>query len=197
MTHVSSDEEGLLFECLETTQFIPTKPYLQACVESDNVRQFLETSWFRKPVYVITGIKVVRGAQANTQKSRGVTGTLGVEVDGTLVTSGVVPVSGGPELEASVSKKSKASWAGSSDFVFAFRVSKVWVDRMTGQVEREEEYLKGAMLGEEQEEVKRPELSISKVEETSPEAEGFSVEELLEDEDTVLCAVPHMDPSGL
>ncbi|KAJ4327404.1 hypothetical protein N0V84_002175 [Fusarium piperis] len=75
------DEEKFAFEALETTQFTPTSSYVQTCVEAKNVRHFLELSKYRKPVYIITGLKVVTGAQANTLESRSMGGTVGVEVD--------------------------------------------------------------------------------------------------------------------
>lgn len=193
-THWVSDEETFVFETLETTQFIPTAPYVQKCVESANVRRFLELSKYRKPVYIITGLKVVTGAQANTSKSHTMGAGVGVEVDATVWTA--VPIGGGPGVEAEVGNKKSTKWEGSSDFVFAFRVSKVWVAEATGQVLSEEEYRKGAVLDDEkEEEEKGPELSVLKVEETDGRAEGFDAEELMDDGDVVLCAIPREEES--
>ncbi|KAL0935472.1 uncharacterized protein CTRU02_210063 [Colletotrichum truncatum] len=189
------DEEKYIFNTLETIQFIPTPAYVQQCVESDNVRRFLETSRYRKPVYIITGIKVVNGAEANTLKSRTVGGTFAVEVDGTLLSGGAVPIGGGPGIEGKVGNSVSTSWAGSSDFVFAFRVSKVYVGKATGQVLKEEDYRKGAMLGDEIEEAHIPQVSVLKVEDPDAQAEGFDREELREDEDVVRCAIPREEYS--
>ncbi|KAJ3456639.1 hypothetical protein MRS44_016662 [Fusarium solani] len=181
-----SDEETFVFDTLETTQFIPTPSYVQTCVEGKNVREFLERSKYRKPVYIITGLKVVTGAQANTIKSRSVGGTVGVEVDATIWTGGAVPVGGGPGVEGEVGNKISTKWEGSSDFVFAFRVSKVRV----GEVVSEEDYRKGAMLEREYTKPKDPELSVLGVEEGDARAEGFDAEELMDDEEVVCCAIP-------
>lgn len=188
-------EKTFVFDSIETAQFVPTPAHLQTCIESDNVRRFLQAARYRKPVYVITGVKVVNGAEANTLKSRTVGGTVAVEVDGTILSGGAVPIGGGPGIEGRVGNKAETSWVGSSDFVFAFRVSKVFVAERTGQVASEEEYRKGAMLGDETEEVKRPELSVVKVEEANAEGEGFEAEELVEDGELVFCALPRHDDS--
>ncbi|EEU35606.1 uncharacterized protein NECHADRAFT_52455 [Fusarium vanettenii 77-13-4] len=184
-----SDEEIFVFDTLETTQFIPTPSYLKACVEAENVRHFLERSKYRKPVYIITGLKVVTGAQANTIKSRSLGGSVGVEVDATVWTA--VPIGGGPGVEAEVGNKVSTKWEGSSDFVFGFRVSKVRV----GEVVSEEDYRKGAMFERENTKKKEPELSVLGVEQPDARAEGFDLEELMDDEEVVFCAIPREEES--
>ncbi|TQS33211.1 hypothetical protein Golomagni_06453 [Golovinomyces magnicellulatus] len=191
----NSDAETFVFETLETAQFTPTSSYVQKSIEASNVRQFLELSRYRKPVYIITGIKVVKGGQAITTKSRSRGAKLGVEVDGTIWTGGAVPVDGGPGVEGTVGNKYNSKWEGGSDFVFAFRVSKVWISDKKNQVVNEDEYLKGAMLGNDTKKVQEPALSVSKVEETDPQAEGFDEEELMDDEEVVVCGVPREQDS--
>ncbi|RMJ16557.1 hypothetical protein CDV36_003706 [Fusarium kuroshium] len=190
-----SDEETFVFDTLETTQFIPTPSYIQTCIESNNVRHFLDLSKYRKPVYIITGLKVVTGAQASTIKSRSVGGAVGVEVDATIWTGGAVPIGGGPGVEAEVGNKVSTKWEGSSDFVFAFRVSKVRVGKATGKVLSEGEHRKGAMLEREEGTVKGPELSVMGVEQPDAKAEGFDLEELVDDEEVVFCAIPREEDS--
>ncbi|KAF9875113.1 hypothetical protein CkaCkLH20_07379 [Colletotrichum karsti] len=191
----NSDEERFIFKTLETTQFTPSAQYVQKSIESDNVRRFLQNARYRKPVYIITGVKIVRGAEANTSRSRGLGGTFAVEVDGTLLSGGAVPIGGGPGTEGRVGNKTATSWEGSSDFVFAFRVSKVFVGEKTGQVTSEEEYRKGAMLGDETEETRRPMLSVLKIEDPTAEQEGFGSQQLMDDEEVVFCAIPEEEDS--
>ncbi|KAM0546215.1 hypothetical protein ACHAPJ_011001 [Fusarium lateritium] len=181
-----SDEETFVFQTLETTHFIPTAAYLQKCIEADRVRRHLEISRFRKPVYVITGLKVVTGAEANTLKSRTLGGNLSAEVDGTVWSGGAVPIGGGPGIEGKVTNSQRTKWEGSSDFVFAVRLSKVVVKK--GEI-NEEEYRKGAMLDDGWK-VNQPDLSIVSVEEPDAKAEGFDEEKLMDDDEVVLCAIP-------
>ncbi|KAF6829307.1 hypothetical protein CMUS01_08227 [Colletotrichum musicola] len=191
----NSDEEMFMFDTVETIEFVPTADYVQSSVESANVRRFLQTSRYRKPVYIITGVKIVTGAKANTTKSRAMGANLAVEVDGTLLSGGAVPIGGGPGIEGKVGKKAGTGWEGSSDFVFAYRVSKVFVSEDVDKSPTEEEYRKGAMLGDERKKVKLPGLAILEIEDPAAEAEGFDAEQLLEDGDVVFCAVPREDES--
>lgn len=96
------------------------------------------------------------------------------------------------------STKAVTTFKNSDDFVFAFRVSKVLVGKGTDQVVSEEDYRRGAMLGneEEQQQIKSPPLSILKVEYPDAEGEGFDAEELTEGEHVVVCAIPR-EPSDI
>jgi hypothetical protein len=91
-------------------------------------------------------------------------------------------------MEGKVGSKTTTKWKG-DEFVFAFRVSKVFVGQATGQVVSEEDYYEGAMFGDEERHVKGPELIITKVEEPDLDDEGFNMEELMEDDDVVACAI--------
>jgi hypothetical protein len=133
---ISSDDETFTFKTLETTEFIPTPSYTQTCVQVENVHRYLQITRYRRPVYIITGLTVVTGADASTLSSRTWGGTLAVEVDGTVLRGG------GPRVEGKVGNKAGTKREGSSDFVFAFRVSKVLVGKVTGQAASEEDYRK-------------------------------------------------------
>jgi hypothetical protein len=153
------------------------------------VRRFLDKSRYRKPVYIITGLKTVTGAKAKSHKSRTVGGKFGVDLDATIWSGGIVPVGGGPEIEGKRENIEGTSWKGSSDFVFAFRARKISVRKKTGEVKSDEEYKTGAMLGDEVKEGEVPVLVFSDVD---PEAEdeGCEMEELMEDDAVIACAVP-------
>jgi hypothetical protein len=178
------------FDRLETNQFFPKDNYIQKCVEADPVRRYLDKARYRKSVYVITGIKTVHGAKAKSIKHRVIGGNLGVEVDGTLLSGGMVPVGGGPDTDVKVGKKISTNFEGGSDFVFAFRVKKVTVTRKTGVVKADEDYKKGAMLEKNETELDVPQLLVSKLDDPYPEDEGFEGEELTEDDAIVACAIP-------
>jgi hypothetical protein len=153
----------------------------------------LDKSRYRKPVYIITGLKTVTGAKAKSYKSHAVGGNLGVEVNGTIWSGGTVLIGGGPEVEGKIEKKEGTTWEGSSDFVFAFRVRKVSVEKKTGTVKEDDDYKTGAMLGNEIWKEDVPELSISAVEDPEAEDEGFEKEELMEGDTVIACAVPRAE----
>lgn len=109
-----------------------------------------------------------------------------------------MPVSGGPGVEAKVTRKNGTRWGGSSDFVFAFRVVRVFVGKKTGDVVGQEDYRKGAMLGRDDDgwedggEYGGPELYLERLEEGDAWSEGLEGVEVLDDVDggTVVCAFP-------
>ncbi|OPB38931.1 hypothetical protein A0O28_0020370 [Trichoderma guizhouense] len=187
----TSKENKFSFNTVETTQFVPTSSYIQSCVENDDVRRYLQISRYRKPLYVITGLKIVTGIDANMHTSLAVQSSPAIQIDSAIPQMG--PISfGGSGAENMASTKAITTFKNSDDFVFAFRVSKVLVGKGTDQVISEEDYRRGAMLGteEEQHRIKSPPLSILKVEYPDAEAEGFDAEELTEGEEVVVCAVP-------
>lgn len=134
------------------------------------------------------------GAEANTLKARNIGGSQALEVDGTIWSGGGVPVAMGPGLEGRAGRKAVTKWEGASDFVFAFRVTKVLVDKATVRVRSETDYREGAMLGDEAEDPPSgPGLSVLESQDLDGESQGFDVQELKEDADAVLCAVPKRD----
>uniref|UniRef100_A0A8H7KCQ1 Uncharacterized protein n=1 Tax=Bionectria ochroleuca TaxID=29856 RepID=A0A8H7KCQ1_BIOOC len=166
-----SEKELYSFQKIETKQFVPTDEYIQRCIETPAVRQFLERSRYRKPVYVITGLKTVYGASAKSTVSRSRDKKASIGVDGTVL-SGGSPAPGAKAAKENKTEKN-TSWEGSSSFVFAFRVSKVRVSKKTQGVKDHEFYTEGAEFERNTTWTKKdtPELSIvSQVEATANQA---------------------------
>lgn len=158
------------------------------------MRRFLEKSRYRKPIYIITGLKIVRGAKAKTLKASYLGGSLAADVDGTVWSGGSMPLSGGAEISGSMSRKQGTSWEDSSDFVLAYRLRQVKV-RKAGAIIIDEDYTKGAVLGRLEHDVAdagAPELDVLVEEpDVSPDAaDDFVAEEVLDGEEPVMCAVP-------
>ena len=103
------------------------------------------------------------------------------------------------------------SWEGASEFVFAFRVRKVWVKPVAGgggvEVRKEEDYRKGAFLGNDLDGQEGRGLRIE-VEvgmegdgvglEFEMERNGLRREEVVDDDggEVVYCGVPILDENG-
>ena len=164
-------------------------------MKAPNVKRYIERSKIRKPVYIISGLKIVRGGKIKSSKTRGHGGTLSVGIDGTALAA---PVEVGPEFEVQRAKGEDVEWGGSDDFVFAYRLSRIKVKRKTGEV-KEEKYVKGALY-----ELK-PDEDGNTIQEESPifefeKLEGDEViagefeEELVhvqdDDEGDCVCVVP-------
>jgi len=138
--HESSAEDRFAFDRLDTIEFMPTPEYLARNIAAPAVASYLKKSRFRKAVYMITAVKVARGARVKSAASQAFGAELNVGMDSTLTGT---PVSFGPEVRTTWSSRESGSFGGSSDFVFAFRLRKVIVHR-SGEITHAE-YTKRAM----------------------------------------------------
>ncbi|KAK4224122.1 hypothetical protein QBC38DRAFT_26713 [Podospora fimiseda] len=137
------------FESVVTQNFFPDEEYLkEILLKSPVVLRRMQK--FRKPVFIVTGVKSVHGAVAKTVWKRNVGLNTSVGVDVVAAATGIpLPISGlevGPKVGTSKGKGGSSGFgSGGDEFVFAYRVLKVRV-RGKGQVSQEE-YVRGAMLG--------------------------------------------------
>ena len=90
---------------------------MTACVKNTNVVDFLEQTNFRKPLYIITGLKMVEGASVTTVNNKGRRIYAQLGFDGTPA---AVPVTVGPEVERNIEESEIASFKNSSLVIFAF-----------------------------------------------------------------------------
>lgn len=187
----SSNNEVYAFKRVVTMQFVPRDDYIQKCIEAEAVRRHLDRSRYRKPVYIITGVKTVYGAKAKSYKSRGHVSKLGGSIDGTVWSGGASPVSVDPGVEGKRETKSSTTWEGSSDFVFAFRVRKVHVNKKTQVPDEKHDYKKGALLRSEIDKNREdlPDLFISSQEDPKAEDEGYEEYKFTEGDTVVACAI--------
>ena len=102
-----------------------------------------------------------------------------------------MPIGGNPEIELKRTNKESTTWDESSDFVFAFRVRKVKIKKKTGEAVSTD-FRKGAMLDSEQERKENAGVPfyIEAVEEGNAAEVGWDGEELMEDGEVIIGAVP-------
>lgn len=126
---------------LETQYFQPDDVYIHQSLQNARVKSYFEQGWFRKPVYMITGLKVARGVTAKTSELEeyGFEGKLGVNG-----TSTGVPVAGGPKGRWTSKNDEGVSFSRSSDFVFAFQLIKIR-SRKNDRLPTQEDFNKGAL----------------------------------------------------
>jgi hypothetical protein len=55
----------LELDAVETEHFNPTPEYISDCLKLPGVEEYLKASRYRKPVYLITGVKVGKGVSAH------------------------------------------------------------------------------------------------------------------------------------
>ncbi|RDL36319.1 Uncharacterized protein BP5553_05671 [Venustampulla echinocandica] len=115
--------ETYAFKHMKTEWFLPSESFAKASSELPRVASFFDRTDFEKPVYIITGLKVVQGASVTTnpKKSRTLQGKLGF--DGTPIG---VPVTIGPEAEHTKSIEGTTGFERSSPVVFAYQLSELW-----------------------------------------------------------------------
>ncbi|PCH00339.1 Hypothetical protein PENO1_025130 [Penicillium occitanis (nom. inval.)] len=190
------DDETLHFSTITTTQFHPSAPWIQShCVDaSAAVQRWFERSRFKKPLYLITGLKIVTGDKsASTKTTRGGGADVSATVDGTVWSGGTVPLGGGPKVEVHQKSTKGVRWGNGGDFVLAFRVKRF---RVTKREVKEEDYTRGSVLENRAKKAEKEHVLVDEEEEefeieaTDPDWEGVRVSE--GDEDVVV-AVPRIN----
>ena len=135
-----SQDEQLSIDNLETQYFNPSLEYMNGSMNLQPVKAFRQACRERLPVFLITGIKVARGASASIVKasSLGGTGQLGVMEPFT----GLAEI--GPKGQGQWTTEHSMMFDGSSDFVLAYRVTRL---RWKG-VAKGKPYTSGATLSD-------------------------------------------------
>lgn len=133
------NEEIYKFDRIDTEEFFPDEEFIRKSLSAPGVVRYLERTLFRRSVYMIVGIKTVRGAAIKKSAARSVDVQVEGEVDGTSFTG--VPFSFGPKIGLGSSCSDSSSFQSSSDFVFAFRLRKV---RVTPREVVQKDYNRGA-----------------------------------------------------
>ncbi|MCJ1242253.1 hypothetical protein MMC14_010260 [Varicellaria rhodocarpa] len=106
---------------LDTMTFDPPASYITKSMALLEVKTFMEGSMFKAPVYMLTGLKIGRGASLQSSSTK----DKGVKIDGGLNPPGS-PVQFGGKAGLAVTATEGESWEGSTDFIVAFRVKKIW-----------------------------------------------------------------------
>jgi hypothetical protein len=133
-----TNDEVIHVSWLETVVFDPDIEYVRQAVNSTSVKAFLEASKFALPVFIVTGLKIARGASTGSTAIRASCAKLGL--------SAPVPGSGvsiGAAIDATKQRYEGTSFEGSTDFILAFRVRRVRCKK--GQLEQKI-YTKGASM---------------------------------------------------
>ncbi|KAI0891511.1 hypothetical protein F4806DRAFT_482809 [Annulohypoxylon nitens] len=116
----TSHDDVISFEKVETSTFNPTPEYIQQVMAIGSVKAFMRAGNNKLSVYVITGLKVGKGASLKSSKSQ----EHNVKLKLALDPLGTAPKAG-PDVGLKTKKEEKISFTGSSDFVIAFRVRRI------------------------------------------------------------------------
>tara|TARA_R110002003_G_scaffold2123_1_gene24040 strand:- start:2297 stop:3277 length:981 start_codon:yes stop_codon:yes gene_type:complete len=172
------------FDKLETSFIEPDLDYVRAAMASPEAVRFYQDNP-RKPAFIVTGIKIARGAAIERLKRRkyGAEGNAGA--DSTPIVG--APVTLGPSGTLGRGVTSSTKFLGSSDFVFAYRLKKIIKDR-SNTVSGVKDHVKGAVHGLEDDDAVGQGGNPSKDLDTKPtfevtglQAEDFGLELLYAD----------------
>lgn len=181
-----SNGEIYKFEKLDTKFIDPGPAFVKESVLAPAVEEFIRQNNFKKPVYMITGVKIARGADVALTRSRESGTHLRAGVDGT--TAGA-PATAGPEVTISSTNSETTRFGESFDFVFAYRLREIYYEK--GQV-KHKECNKGALQGTDdgspekadETSLSSPSLEISGLAEEDVSGEDLAIrEDLAVDED--------------
>lgn len=130
---VTEHSHILQFRELESTCFEPENNYLMDSVaSSETIRTHIKKTP-GKSLYMITGVKIARGARSILQekKARGLGAKSGV--DATAFTG--APIQGGPDFKIETAHYEKVQFGGSKDFVFAYRLLRI-IPKRSGVIKK-------------------------------------------------------------
>lgn len=134
---------------METSFFEPTEEYLKVAVNVPSVIEVLEKQGYKKPFFMITGVKVVSGAsKAVSTKKHGFGGDFSAQGD--LTGAGAPGVSPGGRVGYDRDRSEHVEWESAEPYVFAFRLREVYYRQGTTLESRA--YTRGALYSKENEE---------------------------------------------
>lgn len=138
--------DDFIFKCelLTTVQFNTNPEYLKECIDTAEVKAFLEESGYRNPIYIITGLKIARNATMGSTQAADIEAKATAEVDSSAL--GVAPTSVGPGFNHTKNESRSISWRRQEEFVFAFQACEVKVDKVKKIVKSDKTYAKGTVL---------------------------------------------------
>jgi hypothetical protein len=121
----TSQKERWEFDRLDSEIMVPRLADVQAALEKDEVVAQIRRSKFdyRKRLYMITGVRIARGARLGRKDSKARGGDGKTMVD--LAPVSPVPLKVGPEVHVMRENDGSYSFNGASDFVYAYRVCEV------------------------------------------------------------------------
>lgn len=125
---------------LETEFIEPDAKYVcKSVMDVDAVKDFFEKNkrlGLTKSAYMVTGVKVARGASFARKKTRGIGAEGEMMLDPTILAG--APFQVGPKGSIEKEMKEEETFKDCSDFVFAYRVRKIFVQWRSKQPDSKE-----------------------------------------------------------
>lgn len=122
-----SSDDVYTFRALETVYFYPKPDYVKDCLRLQDVKEYSKMNDYKAALYLITGLKIARGATISTDRGREYEGSAQA---GVQVPTGA-PVDVSVMASAGVSRASGvvSSFGEPADFVLAVQAQKIYYKR--------------------------------------------------------------------
>ncbi|KAK6212416.1 hypothetical protein LQW54_005369 [Pestalotiopsis sp. IQ-011] len=133
-------ETNVYVRQLETSYFFPSIEYISTALQRPSLKTYLQITRKKYPVYMITGLKIARGATWQSSRAKANNVALGLSLPDFL--AGVVEF--GPKVNNSVANSTSTQVEDGGDFVLAYRATKIWYSRLDRL--KTERYLEGATM---------------------------------------------------
>lgn len=172
--HKKSANDLYTFKKIDTEFFQPDKQYIEKSMNADEVETFMREEKYKTPVYMITGMKIARGATLESAEKRSVDAKASFRIDGAAL--GAPGVAFGPAIEHGRSREEETLFGGSSDFVLAYRLQKIWYKRDKKTIENKT-FDDGAMFDTDED---KKELAEREIEEVDAVVEDFKTSDALD-----------------
>lgn len=138
----SSDTSFYKFEKIVTREIFPDMGVVQMIFNDTQVQERIKERRWQLSVFMITGVQIAYGAEMIVSKAKETGIHLQTGVDLTPV---VAPVSVGVGLNVLTAPSQGLSTKYASPFVFSYRLRQIMYRRK--KVEKQKEYMKGGLLG--------------------------------------------------
>lgn len=190
MYYHKDKNDVLSCKTLDTMTFDPTADYIVGAMDLPEAKKYMQGSKFKAPLYMVTGLKIARGGSLDSNSSQG----KGIRIEGGL-NPPVTPVDLEVKGKTAKKKTEAESWQGSTDFIVAFRVRKIWYQR--GDY-KNEAYNKNVVMQDGTPVHQGPDLALQ-MEDDIPLSEVFSDQTLttdkdFENEEEVSWIIPSINP---
>ncbi|KAF2106154.1 hypothetical protein BDV96DRAFT_591532 [Lophiotrema nucula] len=126
------------FDDLDTEYFHPTSNYISSCIALPDVDGYFRGGRYKKPVYLITGLKVAKGVTVKVERSHNIEGKISAGIN---TPDGSVQV--GPKAGAKVENTPGYAFTESSDIVVGIQCLKLYhhKTRLFGRSVLESDYV--------------------------------------------------------
>ncbi|CAG9990476.1 unnamed protein product [Clonostachys byssicola] len=120
-----NDSDIYEFGSVETEFFYPTAKYISDCLNLSDVEDYLNGSRYKKPVYLVTGVKFAEGVAVRLEKKMNVQGKLelGAHIPGGL------GIHIGPKAEGKLEDEPLYVFTESSDIVVGIQCLKIYHEK--------------------------------------------------------------------